>query len=102
MTAQHLTPPGTRERELGTTVTSYIDAVEHGGAVTETRRPLLGKFHLNQYQTFGIVQGGPLADLEGQDEEQDRTFPGMTHSKIDDDVTVLNLLKQRLRQKVVR
>jgi len=82
--------------------TSYIDAVEHTGPLSETRRPLLSKFHQNQYQTFGFPHGAAIADPQGSDEEDNRTAPGMTHRRIDDDLAVLNLLKQRLNLKVVR
>ncbi len=82
--------------------TSYIDGVEHFGLGIESRRPRLNLFHLNQYQTVGAAHGGPIADPDDADEEHDRTAPGMTHTMMDDDMTVLNLLKQRLRQKVTR
>ena len=84
------------------TFTGYIDAVDHFGLGIETRRPRLSGFHLNQYQTVGGVHGGPMADPEDPDEELDRTAPGMIHTMMDDDMTVLDKLKQRLRQKVTR
>jgi hypothetical protein len=95
-------PFGDITKIFAVSFTSYIDAVEHGGVSAEVQRPKLSKFHLNQYQTFGLVQGGPISDPENPDEEHDRSAPGMTHTRVDDDPTVLNLLKQRLRQKVIR
>jgi len=82
--------------------TSYIDAVDHFGFGVQNERPKLSEFHWNQYQTTGLAHGGPLVDPDDDDEEHVRTPLGLKHTDMDDDVNVLNLLKQRLRQKVTR
>lgn len=95
-------PFGEITKLFAVSFTSYIDARTHFFGFQETRRPRLSKYHLNQYQTTLPPQGGPIADPEDPDDEFDRSAPGMGHTRIDDDPTVLNLLKQKLRQKVVR
>jgi hypothetical protein len=82
-------------------LTSYIDGVERGVGNPETRRPRLSDYHLNQYERFAHPHGAAIADPQGADEEQDVSNTGVTHTTIDDNPAVLNLLKQRIKQKVV-
>jgi hypothetical protein len=95
-------PFGDLSKLFAISFTSYIDAVEYNGILPEVQRPPLSKYHLNQYQTFGAPRGAATEGLLGPDDEVNRTSPGMTHTRIDDDPVVLNLLKQRFRLKVVR
>ena len=87
--------------------TSYVDAITNVTMGAENRRPLLSGYHLNQYQrntgaAGGFLNGGPLNNPQAGDEEFDRSNLGVVHGTIDDNGTVLNLLKTRLRQKVTR
>jgi hypothetical protein len=93
---------GTIKEVFSVSFTAYIDGIQHVGASAETRRPRLSEFHLNQYQTNGIVHGEPIADLHDQDEEQNVTALLLGHKTVDDDPGVLDLLKRRLKQKVTR
>lgn len=88
-------------RSTGYTPGGWLSPRPPNGSNPETQRPRLSDYHLNQYQSVGLAHGAATA-LPGADDEQDRTFPGTTHTTIDDDMVVLNLLKQRLRQRVMR
>ncbi len=82
--------------------TAYIDAIALPtlNPTAENRRPLLSAFHVNQYQniTDGWPDGGPAG---GDPIDYDRSgIPNIYHDNIDDDPTVLGLIRTELHQKV--
>jgi len=78
--------------------TAYIDAVTSYTAGQENRRPLLSQFHCNQYQTNLPLRGGP----SNGDDDIDRTNLGVVHGTIDDNETVVALVRMRMGQRIIR
>jgi hypothetical protein len=82
--------------------TGYLDAIGNISNVyvlAETRRPPT-EFHTNIYQTNGALDGGYV---DGADDNFDVTGrPGMTHSDLDDDLFVQDVILQRVFGKVNR
>ncbi len=82
--------------------TSYIDAITDWATGSEQRRPLLTQFHTNQYQhnwSWGL-NGDALDPLS--EDDIDRTYLGVNHTTIDNNPLVLELMRDRLLQKVPR
>ena len=77
--------------------TASVKSVRSNTLAQERRRPPRSGFHVNQYQRSGL-QGAPA----GGDDDIDRSYLGVNHGTIDDNVAVQNLLKDRLSQKVRR
>ena len=89
--------------------TAYIDAVDGSNSPNpsqENERPAGTLYHLNIYQENGPFElgGGPLVDPEPQDDEIDVTTTpwgvDLGHGDIDDNMTVRNLVKDRLRARI--
>ncbi len=96
--------------------TSYIDAINnHASLATspETRRPEASQYHVNQYQQNTVYLGGrvplngdhssPLGDIdEDRSGWLDRNGQRLTHSTIDDDKAILNVVTDSFEGRVSR
>ena len=91
--------------------TAYIDGVRDDGPDPEARRPINTQWHLNLYQDADTLDL-PTSVLHGtsvagaNDDFNVETTPfgltNITHSTIDDDISVLNWVELRFQQNVNR
>ena len=78
-------------------LTGYIDAIAQPATLPLRSRPLGSLFHINQFQ----LNTRTLHGVRGNgDDELDRTNLGVSHGTIDDSEIVLDILEQRLQQRV--
>ena len=89
--------------EYSLVYTSYIDAVANArfsDLYSERRRPEDSLYHTNQYQENTFIRG---ISIPSSNEDIDRSsIEGINHKTIDDNDTVLNLLKTTFKLKVIR
>lgn len=81
--------------------TAYIDGIRDGGFFNpypENRRPPLSLFHCNQYQRNGFPRGSQ----SGGDIDVNRSDLLVIHDTIEDHPVVLDLLRMKFLEHVVR